>query len=135
MACLINNGRRWPLAGLRAFTLIELLVVLAIVALLLTVAMPRYFGSLQHAKEVTLRENLQVMRRCLDAFQADKGRYPNVLSELVDARYLRELPVDPFTESNLTWKFSVERLGNVGLPNVTSGASGVDGAGNLYASY
>lgn len=87
-----------PLTRARGFTLIEMLVVLAIVALLLSVATPRYFGSLEKGREVALQENLRVLRVTLDKFHADKGRYPDTLDELVEARYLREVPLDPITE-------------------------------------
>ena len=72
----------------RGFTLIELLVVMAIVALLLSIALPRYFGSLDRSREVALKENLQVLRVTLDRFHADKGRYPDTLDELVEHKYL-----------------------------------------------
>jgi general secretion pathway protein G len=87
----------------RGFTLIELLVVLAIVALLLTLAAPRYFGSLETSKEAVLRENLRVVRRTLEQFHADTGRYPDSLEELVERKYLRAAPVDPFTDSATSW--------------------------------
>lgn len=87
----------------RGFTLIELIVVLAIVALLLTLAMPRYFQSLDGAKEAALKENLRTTREVIDKFYADTGRYPDSLEELVDKKYLRRLPVDPILESDTSW--------------------------------
>jgi general secretion pathway protein G len=85
------------------FTLIELLVVLAIVALLLTLAVPRYFQSIESSKETVLIENLRTTRETIDKFYADTGRYPESLDELVERKYLRALPVDPVTESTTTW--------------------------------
>ena len=85
------------------FTLIELIVVMAIVALLVSIAAPRYFQSVERAKENTLRTSLNVMREALDQFAADKGRYPDSLAELEDARYLRSVPSDPLTGSAATW--------------------------------
>jgi general secretion pathway protein G len=82
-------------AGWRGFTLIELLVVLAIIAVMLTLAVPRYFSQLQTAKEVVLRDNLKTMRDVIDKFYGDTGRYPDSLDELVDKHYLRTLPADP----------------------------------------
>ncbi|MDO8653450.1 MAG: prepilin-type N-terminal cleavage/methylation domain-containing protein [Undibacterium sp.] len=82
------------------FTLIELLVVLAIVALLLTLSMPRYFQSIGAAKETVLIENLKIFREAIDKFYGDKGRYPDSLEELVDKKYLRALPVDPVSEAS-----------------------------------
>ena len=85
------------------FTLIELIVVMAIVALLVSIAAPRYFRSVDLAKENTLRTSLNVVREALDHFAADKGRYPETLDELVEARYLRAVPTDPLTGSASTW--------------------------------
>ena len=85
------------------FTLIELLVVLAVVALLLTIAMPRYFGSVEAAKESALVQTLKVTRDAIDHFYADKGRYPDSLEELVDQKYLRSMPVDPMVDSSTGW--------------------------------
>lgn len=87
----------------RGFTLIELLVVLAIVALLLTLAVPRYFQSIDASKETILVENLHTLRGTIDKFYGDTGRYPESLEELVEKRYLRSLPMDPVTESAATW--------------------------------
>lgn len=85
------------------FTLIELMVVMAIIALLLTVAAPRYFGHLERAREAALRQTLVVVRDAIDKYHGDTGRYPSTLQELVDRRYLRKLPVDPVNNSTETW--------------------------------
>ena len=92
-----------PKALAHGFTLIELLVVLAIVAVMLTLAIPRYYSQLDQAKESVLRENLRATRDVLDRYYGDTGRYPDSLQELVERRYLRDLPVDPITESSSTW--------------------------------
>ncbi|HYA65208.1 MAG TPA: prepilin-type N-terminal cleavage/methylation domain-containing protein [Burkholderiaceae bacterium] len=87
----------------RAFTLIELLVVLAIVALLLTIAAPRYIQHVERARETALRSSLKVMRDAIDKFQGDQGRWPQNLDELVARSYLKAIPVDPITEKRDTW--------------------------------
>lgn len=89
--------------GLRGFTLIELMVVMVIVSLLITIAAPRYFGSLQKSKETALRQTLAVTRDALDKFYGDNGKYPDTLDTLVKKHYLRSLPVDPITGSNSSW--------------------------------
>lgn len=120
----------------KAFTLIELLVVMSIIALLLTIALPRYFGSLDKAKEVTLRENLHVIRGTLDKFYADKGSYPATLDELVTQRYLHAVPVDPVSESNASWVLLPSSdLTLTGVADVKSGAPGVTKDGRPYASF
>ena len=98
------------------FTLIELLVVLAIVALLLSLALPRYFQSIDTAKDAVLKENLHLVRETIDKFFADTGQYPESLQQLVDKKYLRALPVDPLTERTDTWIIQApapEHKGNV----------------------
>jgi len=96
---------RWraPRAPGRGFTLIELLVVMSIIALLLAIAVPRYMGRLQTAKETALRQTLSVTREALDKFYGDTGKYPDDLAMLVSKKYLRTVPVDPITDSNATW--------------------------------
>jgi general secretion pathway protein G len=109
------------------FTLIELLVVMAIIATLLTLALPRYFGSVDKSKEVTLVQSLATMRDAIDKFYSDNGRYPDQIADLVEKRYLRTIPVDPITESKDTWVViappsSAALKGNV--YDVKSGAQG-----------
>jgi len=107
------------------FTLIELLVVLAIIALLLTLAAPRYFGSIEVAKEAVLRENLKNVRATIDQFHADTGAYPKTLDELVERKYLRALPIDPFTESAATWQaIAPDADRSEGVFDIRSGADG-----------
>ena len=85
------------------FTMIELLVTLAILGFLVAMAAPRYFGNLDKAKEDVLREDLYVLRDAIDKFYADRNKYPDTLDDLVKQRYLRKVPVDPFTQSARSW--------------------------------
>ncbi len=118
----------------RAFTLIELLVVLALVAVLLTLALPRYFGKVDQAREVVLLENLRLTREVIGRFYADHGRYPDSLNELVERRYLAALPQDPITESTTTWTLVPPPKGYAGaVYDLRSGADGVGGNGKPYA--
>lgn len=107
------------------FTLIELLVVLAIVALLLTLAVPRYFQSIDASKETILAENLRTVRETIDKFYGDTGRYPESLEELVEKKYLRQLPQDPLTESTSTWVIiAPEEMDKGNVYDLKSGATG-----------
>jgi len=85
------------------FTLVELLVVMAIIAMLLSLAAPRYFKSVDKSREAVLRENLSMTRQALDKYFGDNGKYPDTLEDLVTKRYLRGLPMDPVTSSTTTW--------------------------------
>jgi general secretion pathway protein G len=121
---------------LRGFTLIELLVALAIIATLLTLVTPRYFGSIDKAEEATLRQNLAGLRDALDKHYADTGKYPASLDELVTKRYLRQVPQDPITKSTQTWVLvppEDKALG--GVFNVRSGAPGVGRDGKSYREW
>jgi general secretion pathway protein G len=119
----------------RAFTLIELLVVLAIIATLLTIVVPRYFGQADKAKETVLHENLAALRDSIDHFRADQGRYPQSLDELVQKRYLRDIPLDPVSQSRTTWTVEPPADGTPGVYNVRSGAKGKGKDGTDYSSW
>jgi general secretion pathway protein G len=122
--------------GRRGFTLIEVLIVMALVALLLTIAIPRLFGSLEKSRETALQENLKVMRTSLDKYYADKGHYPDSLTQLVEDKYLRAVPIDPITESSTTW-ITENAVGQdiSGISDVKSGAPGNASDGTAFASY
>ena len=120
----------------RGFTLIELLVVLTIIALLITVAAPRYFASVQAAKETALRENLKVTRDALARYYSDRGRYPETLETLQTAKYLVRLPVDPITERSDSWELVAPDTGIEGkVANLRSGAKGVGQDGTAFATW
>jgi len=110
----------------RGFTLIELLVVMAIIATLLMIAVPRYHRSLEQAREVTLRQDLSVMRDAIDKYMADLGKYPRSLDDLVESRYLRAIPVDPYTKSATSW--TVVQSDDEELEGVRDVRSGAEGA-------
>ncbi len=120
----------------RGFTLIELLVVLSVVALLLTLAVPRYFGSIDKSKEAVLRENLNQMRDAISRYYADKGKYPESLEALAADKYLRKVPLDPITESEKTWVVvQPEDPQKGGVYDVKSGAQGKSKEGVEYAQW
>ncbi|PSJ46740.1 type II secretion system protein G [Zobellella endophytica] len=118
----------------KGFTLIELLVVMAIIAILLTIAGPRYFSSLEGAKETTLRQSLAVMREALDQYYGDTGRYPESIEALVEQRYLRQLPRDPLLDSSEHWVLLPPPEG-AGVYDVKSGAPGLARDGSRYGDW
>ncbi|WP_284616244.1 prepilin-type N-terminal cleavage/methylation domain-containing protein [Aquabacterium humicola] len=118
------------------YTLIELLVVLAILALLLTLAVPRYFHSVDHAKETVLRENLRASREALGKFRADTGRYPDALEELVARKYLTAIPIDPMTDSASSWVLVPPEDGSKGqVADLRSSASGQGRDGRPFQTW
>ena len=132
---IANRKSRMP----KGFSLLELMIAMFILIILLSVALPTYQRSVQHARETVLRENLWQMRRAIDQFSADKGKFPQSLDELVEAKYLRELPMDPILEK-AEWK---EVQGEdpsspdaeQGLKDVKSLAEGEDSEGKRYEEY
>ncbi len=126
----------WTRRLARGFTLIELLVVLAIVALLLSLAAPRFFPSIDSAKETILADNLRNTRAVIDQYHADTGRYPDSLEQLVEKRYLRVLPQDPITESTTTWILvPPDDAAKGALYSIRSGAPGNDRNGKPYSEW
>ena len=120
----------------KGFTLIELLVVLGIIALLLTLAVPRYFPTVDAAKETVLTDNLRNMRDVIDQFYADRGRYPDTLEQLVEKKYLRALPVDPITDSTATWILVPPEDSSKGaIYSIRSGAPGNGRNGKPYSEW
>jgi general secretion pathway protein G len=122
--------------GRRGFTLIELLVVLAVVGLLVSLALPRYFGNVERSKEAVLKENLHQMREAIQHYYADKGKYPEKLEALAEHKYLRRIPVDPVTEKADTW-IVVAPADNreAGVYDIKSGAEGRNRDGVPYAEF
>ena len=120
----------------KGFTLIELLVVLGIIALMLTLAVPRYFPSVDKSKEVVLADNLRNVRQVIDQYYGDTGRYPDTLEQLVEKKYLRALPFDPVADSDTTWVIVPPEDGSKGgVYNIESGAAGNDRSGKPYADW
>jgi general secretion pathway protein G len=118
------------------FTLIELLVVLGIVALMLTLAVPRFFPSIDRAKETILADNLRSTRAVIDQFYSDTGRYPDSLDQLVEKKYIRGLPLDPITESSASWILVPPEDGSKGgVYTIKSGAPGNDRSGKPYSDW
>jgi general secretion pathway protein G len=128
------------------FTLIELIIVVAIIGILATIAMPAMTNAPQRAREAVLKEDLFQMRSCIDQYLADYGEYPGSLEELVEAGYLRRIPVDPITESADTWTTELvdpetdaelqpnDSIGD-GIIDVFSGAEGVALDGSYYRDW
>jgi len=131
----LTRGSQAKRAG--GFTLIELLVVMAIVATLLTLAVPRYFISIDRSKEAVLKENLFQIRDAIGKYHADKGRYPDSLQALATEQYLRKVPIDPVTQSEMTWVVvpipAVTE--SAGVFDVRSGAQGKATDGSEFSAW
>lgn len=120
----------------KGFTLIELVVVMAIIATLLTIAVPRYFHSVEKSREAVLRQNLALTREALDKYYGDNGKYPDSLEDLTSKKYLRSLPLDPITGYATSWLIvppDVPEKG--GVFDIKSGAPGKSRDGSEYKDW
>jgi general secretion pathway protein G len=110
MARLIRNGslRRDRARPRRGFTLIEILIVMTVVSILVSIAVPMYQKAIVRAKESLLHSNLFTLRTMIDEYTYDKQKAPQSLDDLVTEGYLRQVPLDPITGSNTTWKVIME---------------------------
>jgi general secretion pathway protein G len=120
----------------RGFTLIELLVVMAIIATLLTIAVPRYFKTLERSRETVLRQDLSVLREAIDKHYGDFDQYPDSLAALVERHYIRSVPVDPITGTADSWAMVVsEDPDHPGVRDVHSGSDDKATDGTPYREW
>jgi general secretion pathway protein G len=129
----------WRKAGEAGFSLLELMIAMFILIILLSVALPTYHRSVQHARETVLRENLWQMRRAIDQYAADKAKLPRSIDDLVEGKYLRDRPIDP-TNDKTEWN-EIQGPdpnspdGEEGLVNVKSLSEESDSEGVAYRDY
>jgi general secretion pathway protein G len=132
------RGRR---SGEGGFTLVELMIVMAIIMILATIAIPIYVRTLQRAKEATLREDLHTMRTAIDSYTIDKEKAPDTLDDLVQAGYLKSIPVDPMTSSSQTWITGMsDTMTDInetqgGMDDVHSGSQALASDGTTYNTW
>jgi general secretion pathway protein G len=127
--------------GEGGFTLVELMIVMAIIMILATIAIPIYVRTLQRAKEATLREDLHTMRTAIDSYTVDKEKAPDSLDDLVQAGYLKSIPVDPITSSSETWITGMsDTMTDInetqgGMDDVHSGSQALASDGTTYNTW
>lgn len=119
------------------FTIIGLLIIVFLIVLILTLAAPQYVESIDRSKEEVLRHDLIVMRSAIDQYLNEHNDYPSSLQDLVERQYLREVPIDPFTDRNNTWVL-VKPISNEytgGISDVYSGSPLISSEGTPYAEW
>jgi general secretion pathway protein G len=123
----------------KGFSLLELMIVMFIMIILISVALPAYQGTIQHAKETVLKDNLFQMRKLIDQYSADKGKLPTSLEDLKKDKYLRDIPVDPITNeakwNEVTGEDPNKTDGGQGLTDIKSLAEGEDSEGSPFSEY
>jgi general secretion pathway protein G len=118
------------------------MIVMTIILILISIAAPMYRTSIIRSKEAVLRDDLFTLRSLIDQYTLDKQEAPQALHDLVDAGYLRQLPVDPFTSSSDTWVEEYEDTTVMlptqtapGIVNVHSGSNLTSLAGEPYSQW
>ena len=136
----VRTGKRGSeIRPQKGFTLLELMIAMVIMIILISVAVPSYQRAVQNARESVLKENLWHMRRAIDQYYGDKGKAPQSLDDLVSAKYLRERPIDPMTETDDWTEVTDADPGDPdaepGLTDIKSSSDGVDSEGKAYSEY
>ena len=141
MARSTVTGKRRGSGAAEGFTLIELMIVMVIIVLLAGIGLAVYSNSVVKAKEAAMAEDLFQMRDAIDQYYADKNKYPASLQDLVTEKYLRMVPVDPFTNSSETWQTVMAEpdprnpSAEIGIYDVKSGATQSSLDGRPYAEW
>ena len=113
------------------------MVVMAILLTIISIAVPMYTTAMVRAKESVLQSNLFTIRSVIDQYTYDKESPPQSLEDLVAEGYLRQVPVDPFTESSDTWEIisDIGPSGESGVFDVKSGSDREGLNGTPYAEW
>ncbi len=127
----------------KGFTLIELIIVITIIGILVGLGLPQFKNSTQRAREAALKEDLYQMRKLINQYLVDKGKYPQSLQTLVDEEYLYRIPVDPMTKSAETWveipqTLTMEEMATGAMPgimDVQSGSEEISTEGTAYNTW
>ncbi|MGD8536222.1 MAG: prepilin-type N-terminal cleavage/methylation domain-containing protein [Candidatus Aminicenantes bacterium] len=128
----------------RGFTLIEIIIVFTLIGILVGLGLPQYTTSVKRAREVILKEDLFQMRKLINQYYTDKGKYPVSLQTLVDEQYLRSIPIDPMTKSSQTWVEVQQTLTDdelmtfdieIGIVDILSGSNEKALDGTLYNTW
>jgi general secretion pathway protein G len=123
------------------FTMVELMIVMAIIVILISIAIPQYQKAIVRSKESVLKNNLFTLRQVIDEYTYDKKKAPQSLQDLVTSGYLRDIPIDPMTESNQTWRTIMEDVlmsvdqTEPGIFDVKSGSDKTGLDGTPYADW
>ncbi len=133
----VHKHRNWS----RGFTLIELMIVISLILILVSISIPAYNQSILRAKESVLMQNLFTLRSLISQYTLDKQKAPQSLEDLVQAGYIKQIPIDPFTGKNDGWTVDQEDYSlsvdqqETGITDVHSGSSLISTSGTAYSSW
>lgn len=126
----------------QGFTLLELLIVMMIIAILASIAVPAYMGIIKHSREVVLKEDLHTLRNAIDQYTYDKQKAPQSLDDLVQAGYVKVMPIDPMTQRSDTWiagqsqnYTSIDESESGGINDIHSGSQQASSEGTSYNTW
>ncbi len=131
----------------KGFTLVELLVVIVVLAVLAAIVLPKFMDSSSRSKEASLKTDLKLVRNAVATFQADIGKNPASLEDLVETDktkvkdkdgavvsasdwhgpYLESLPADPISGNDFSYTPATGK--------VTSSAAGNGLDGTAYKTW
>jgi general secretion pathway protein G len=118
-----------------------LAIVVAIIVALSAISIPKYRSAVRQSRETVLKDNLFEVRRVIKQYISDKHQTPHSLQDLVDAGYFRQLPIDPITNSNSSWKPVIETIAispgrtDYGVVDLHSGSTSISSEGTAYSSW
>ena len=133
----VHKHKNWS----RGFTLIELMIVISLILILVSISIPAYNQSILRAKESVLLQNLFTLRSLISQYTLDKQKAPQSLEDLVQAQYIKQIPIDPFTGKNDSWTVDQEDYSlsvdqqETGITDVHSGSSLISTSGTAYSSW
>ncbi|HWY03271.1 MAG TPA: prepilin-type N-terminal cleavage/methylation domain-containing protein [Candidatus Acidoferrum sp.] len=134
---LVRGVRR---KRVRGFTLLELMIVISIIMILMAIAVPMYNQSIVQARESVLRSNLSTLRSVISQYTLDKQKAPQGLDDLVQAGYLRQIPLDPMTRET-NWEVVQEDVmlavdqQDPGITDLHSASSATASDGTAYSTW
>jgi general secretion pathway protein G len=139
-ASLRMFARNCRLSDARGFTLLEMMIVISIIIILMAIAIPNYNHTVIQSRESVLRSNLSTLRSVISQYTLDKQKAPQGLDDLVQAGYLRQIPVDPMTKET-NWEVVQEDVmmavdqQEPGITDVHSASSGISSEGTAYSTW
>lgn len=137
---MLTAARGKARSSARGFTLLELMIVISIIMILMAVAVPMYNQAIVQARESVLRSNLSTLRNVISQYTLDKQKAPQSLDDLVQAGYLRQIPIDPMTRLP-NWEVVQEDVmmavdqQEPGITDVHSASSGTASDGTAYSTW
>ena len=140
IGCCVTSSRTDWRRQPRGFTLLELIIVMAITAILISIVIPTYSRSIVAARERALRADLQTLRQAIWRYTVDKQKGPQSLDDLVTAKYLPQIPVDPMTHET-NWEVVEDKVllsadqQDPGIMDVHSASNAIASDGSTYSSW